>query len=199
MADPINLSLRRADMVAFKTIDEEGRRPVVHVAGRHAVALCPRCARPSARTNWTGWRDVIDVVRSPVVTLSICVRRFVCEWEDCTQATFDERFEVIGRSGASERALGCFADLARGRATRAVARDLGVPEHHLRLAVGKKQKAANEQRRGRLGSHLAIDEASLKKNFVYATLHWVHVACSSLYTFSWSTADVARWPSTTWG
>ena len=38
MSDRINLSLRRADMVAFKTI-EEGRRPVVHVAGRHVVAL----------------------------------------------------------------------------------------------------------------------------------------------------------------
>ena len=113
---------------------------------------------------------MIDVVRTVVVTLSVCVRRFVCEWEDCTQRSFDERFEGIGRGGASERALGFFADLARGRATRAVARDLGVPEHYLRLAVGKKHKAANERRRGRLGRHLAIDEASLKKNFVYATV-----------------------------
>ncbi|HVC24899.1 MAG TPA: hypothetical protein VND23_03995, partial [Acidimicrobiales bacterium] len=80
MADRINLSLRRADMVAFKTIDEEGQRPIVHVAGRHAAALCPSCDRPATSTNGTGWRDVIDVVRSLVVTLSICVRRFVCEW-----------------------------------------------------------------------------------------------------------------------
>ncbi len=75
-----------------------------------------------------------------------------------------------GRGGASERALGFFADLARGRATRAVARDLGVPEHYLRLAVGAKHKAANERRRRRLGTRLAIDEASLKKDFVYATV-----------------------------
>jgi len=58
----------------------------------------------------------------------------------------------------------------RGRATQAVDRDLGVPEHYLRLAVGAKHKAANERRRGRLGTRLAIDEASLKKNFVYATV-----------------------------
>jgi len=170
VADRINLSLRRADMVTFRTIDDEGPRPIVHVAGRHAVALCPGCDRPSVRTNGTGWRDVIDVVRTVVVTLSVCVRRFVCEWEDCTQRSFDERFEGIGRGGASERALGFFADLVRGRATRSVARDLGVPEHYLRLAVGKKHKAANERRRGRLGRDLAIDEASLKRNFVYATV-----------------------------
>ena len=170
MSDRINLALRRPDIAVFKTIDEEGRRPVVHVAGRHAVALCPSCERPSVRTNGTGWRDVIDVVRSLVVTLSICVRRFVCEWEDCEQRTFDERFCGIGRGGASERALGFFADLARGRATRAVARDLGVPEHYLRLAVGTKRTVANERRRGRLGRHLAIDEASLKKGFIYATI-----------------------------
>ena len=48
------------------------------------------------------------------------------------QRTFDERFEGIGRSGATDRALAFFADLlARGRATRVVARDLGVPEHYL--------------------------------------------------------------------
>ena len=170
MADRINLSLRRADMAVFRTIDVEGQRPIVHVAGGHAAALCPSCDRPATSTNGTGWRDVIDVVRSLVVTLSICVRRFVCEWEDCGQRTFDERFCGIGRGGASERALSFFADLARGRATRAVARDLGVPEHYLRLAVGSKRSAANERCRGRLGAHLAIDEASLKKGFIYATI-----------------------------
>ncbi len=157
-------------MVAFRTIDEEGRRPVVHVTGRHVVALCPSCRRPSVTTNGTRWREVIDVVRTLVITLSICVRRFVCEWEDCEQRTFDERFCGIGRGGASERALSFFADLARGRATRAVARDLGVPEHYLRLAVASKRSVANERCRGRLGAHLAIDEASLEKGFIYATI-----------------------------
>jgi len=96
VADRINLALRRRDMVVFRTIDAEGRRPVVHVAGRHAVALCPSCGRPSVTTIGRGWRDVIDVVRSLVVTLSVCVRRFVCEWGGCTQRSFDERFEGIG-------------------------------------------------------------------------------------------------------
>ena len=78
MADGINLHLRRCDMNVFSTIDEDGKHPVMHVAGRLPVALCPTCLRPSAVTNGTGWRDVIDVVRTVVVTLSICVRRFVC-------------------------------------------------------------------------------------------------------------------------
>jgi hypothetical protein len=112
-------------MNVFRTIDQDGRRPVVHVAGRHPVALCPSCSRPSVTTNGTGWRDVIDVVRTVVVTLSICVRRFVCEFDDCEKRTFDERFEGIGRGGASDRALAFFADLQRGRATRRVAIDLG--------------------------------------------------------------------------
>ena len=120
MADGINLRLRRRDMNVFRTIDQDGRRPVVHVAGKHPVALCPSCSRPSVTTNGTGWRDVIDVVRTVVVTLSICVRRFVCEFEDCDQRSFDERFEGIGRGGASDRALAFFADLQRGRATRRV-------------------------------------------------------------------------------
>ncbi|HUY30634.1 MAG TPA: hypothetical protein VMV02_06530 [Acidimicrobiales bacterium] len=47
MADGIKLSLRRTDMVAFRTIDEQGRRPIVHVAGRHADALRPGRDRPS--------------------------------------------------------------------------------------------------------------------------------------------------------
>jgi hypothetical protein len=96
---------------------------MVHVAGRHEVALCPSCEHPSGTTNGTGWRDVIDVVRTLVVVLAICVRRFVCEDPRCAQRTFDERFEGIDQGGASERALGWFSDLARGRATRAVARD----------------------------------------------------------------------------
>jgi len=55
VADRINLSLRRADMVAFRTIDDEGRRPIVHVAGRHAVALARAAtARRCARTGPAG-------------------------------------------------------------------------------------------------------------------------------------------------
>lgn len=170
MADGINLRLRRRDMNVFRTIDEEGKRLIVHVAGRHPAALCPSCRRPSVTTNGSGWRDVIDVVRTLVVTLSICVRRFVCEFEDCHQRTFDERFEGIGRGGATERALSFFADLQRGRATRRTAIDLKVPEHYLRLAVGTKRREAFSRTRGRLGRHLAIDECSVKKNHVYATV-----------------------------
>ncbi|MCA1681718.1 MAG: hypothetical protein LC700_00870, partial [Actinobacteria bacterium] len=124
MADGINLRLGRRDMNTFRTLDRPGQRVVVHVAGRHPVALCPACEHPSVDTNGTGWRDVIDVVRTLVMTLSVCVRRFVCTNEACAQRSFDERFEGIGRGGASERALAFFADLARGRATMAVARDL---------------------------------------------------------------------------
>ena len=169
MDDRISLSLGRGDMKVVTTT-ETGVRPVVHVTGRHAAALCPSCERPSMRTNGHGWRDVVDVVRTLVVTLSICVRRFLCENPDCPQRSFDERFEGIDRGGASHRALGWFADLARGRATRAVARDLGVPEHYLRLAVGTQGRRAHERRRGQLGRHLAIDECSVRKNFVYATV-----------------------------
>ena len=135
---------------------EAGVRPVVHVAGRHAAALCPGCERPSMRTNGHGWRDVVDVVRTLVVTLPICVRRFLCESPDCPQRSFDERFEGIDRGGASHRALGWFADLARGRATRAVARVLS--------AGGP---SPNEGTPGRPSGH---HEGSVRKNFVYATV-----------------------------
>jgi hypothetical protein len=104
VADGINLRLGRRDMNVFRTIDRAGERPVVHVAGRHPAALCPSCAHPSVDTNGTGWRDVIDVVRTLVITLSVCVRRFVCTNDACGQRTFDERFEGISRGGASERA-----------------------------------------------------------------------------------------------
>lgn len=170
MADGINLRLGRRDMNVFRTIDRPGERPVVHVAGRHPAALCPSCAHPSTDTNGTGWRDVIDVVRTLVITLSVCVRRFVCTNEACPQRTFDERFDGIGRGGASERALAFFADLARGRATAAVARDLGVPDHYLRLAVGKARARVTAPRRRRLGRRLAIDECALRKPFVFATI-----------------------------
>jgi transposase len=167
--DRISLSFGRRDLKVLATV-ESGVRPVVHVAGRHAAALCPACQRPSMRTNGHGWREVVDVVRSLVVTLSICVRRFLCEHPDCPQRSFDERFEGIDRGGASHRALGWFADLARGRATRAVARDLLVPEHYLRVAVGAQRRRAHQRRCGRLGAHLAIDECSVRRNFVYATV-----------------------------
>jgi transposase len=170
VSDRICLRLGRRDMNVFTTIDKPGTLPVVHVAGRHAAALCPSCERPSVMTNGTGWRDVIDVVRTLVIRLSVCVRRFICEYDDCAQRSFDERFEGIDRGGASHRALRWFADLARGRATRAVARDLGVPEHYLRKAVGAQRRRAHERHRGRLGPHLAIDECSVRKNFVYATV-----------------------------
>ena len=170
MADGINLRLGRRDLNVFRTDDRPGERVRVHVAGRHPAALCPSCGVPSFDTNGTGWRDVIDVVRTLVVTLSICVRRFVCTNEACEQRTFDERFEGIDRGGASQRALGFFADLARGRATAAVARDLGVPEHYLRRAVGAARTKAAASHHRRLGRHLAIDECALRKPFVYATV-----------------------------
>jgi hypothetical protein len=166
MADGINLRIGRRDMNTFRTVDRPGQRVVVHVAGKHPVALCPSCEHPSVDTNGAGWRDVIDVVRTLVVTLSMCVRRFVCTNEECAQRTFDERFEGIGRGGASERALSFFADRARGRATMAVARDLGVPAHYLRLAVGRCRRRATARHGGRLGRHLAIDECAVRKPFV---------------------------------
>ena len=61
MSDRICLRLGRRDMNTFRTVEREGKLPVVHVAGRLECALCPVCARPSATTNGTGWRDVIDV------------------------------------------------------------------------------------------------------------------------------------------
>jgi hypothetical protein len=75
-------------------------------------------------------------------------------------------------AGAERRsgALGFFADLARGRATAAVARDLGVPDHYLRLAVGKARARATAPRRRRQGRRLAIDECALRKPFVFATI-----------------------------
>jgi len=170
VADGINLRLRRRDMNVFRTDDRPGELVRIHVAGRHPVALCPACGVPSVDTNGTGWRDVIDVVRTLVVTLSLCVRRFVCTNEACSQRTFDERFEGIDRGGASARALAFFADLARGRATAAVARDLGVPEHYLRRAVGAARAKASAGHHRRLGRHLAIDECGLRKPFVYATV-----------------------------
>ena len=170
MADGIKLRLARHDMNVFRTDDRVGERVRVHVAGRHPAALCPTCAHPSVDTNGTGWRDVIDVVRTLVVTLSICVRRFVCGNEDCPQRSFDERFDGIDRGGASQRALAFFADLARGRASAAVARDLGVPAHYLRLAVGTCRRRASAAQPTRLGKHLAIDECSIKRNYIYATV-----------------------------
>lgn len=129
----------------------------MQVAGRHDVALCPSCEHPSGTTNGTGWRSVIDVVRTLVVTLAICVRRL--RVREPPVSTADLRGALRGdRGGASERAVGWFADLARGRATPAVARDLGVPEHYLRLAVGQRRAAATAGRSGRLGRHLAIDK-----------------------------------------
>jgi hypothetical protein len=51
-----------------------------------------------------------------------------------------------------------------------VARDLGVPEHYLRLAVGTARRRASARRAGRLGRHLAIDECAIKRGYVYATV-----------------------------
>jgi transposase len=170
VADGINLRLGRRDMNTFRTDDRPGERVRVHVAGRHPAALCPGCGVPSFDTNGTGWRDVIDVVRTLVITLSVCVRRFVCTNEVCDQRTFDERFEGIDRGGASERALAFFSDLARGRASAAVARDLGVPQHYLRRAVGAARRRASARHHRRLGRHLAIDECAIRKPFVYATV-----------------------------
>ena len=83
------------------------------------------------------------------------------------------RLQLIeGPVGVAQVVLGGhqFADLSRGRAKRAVARDLAVPEHYVRLAVGTKRSAAHQPQRGRLGRHLAIDECSVRKNFIYATV-----------------------------
>ena len=50
MADGIKLRLGRRDMNVFRTIETDAK-VVVHVAGRHAVALCPACQTPSAETE----------------------------------------------------------------------------------------------------------------------------------------------------
>lgn len=125
MSDGINLRLGPRDLNTFHHA-KPGQRVRVRVAGRQPAALCPTCAHPSFDTKGTGSRDVSDVVSTLVITLTICVRRFVCTNEGCPQRTFDERFEGINRGGASERAVRFFADLSRGRATPAAARNLGV-------------------------------------------------------------------------
>lgn len=97
------------------------------------------------------------------------MRRFVCENPRCPQRTFDECFEGIGRGEASERALAWFADLSRGRATRAVARDLWVSEHYLRLAVGQRRaRAAAGTQAG--STPTWSDECAVGKPFAYATV-----------------------------
>lgn len=106
MADGIKLRLGRGDMNVFRTDDRAGERVRVHVAGRHPAALCPSCARPSMETNGTGWRDVIDVVRTLVVTLSICVRRFVCANEDCAQTSIASHRGLWGHLGGWRSNLG---------------------------------------------------------------------------------------------
>jgi hypothetical protein len=121
LADRISLRLRRNDMNVFRTLYEPGQRPIVHVAGKFAAALCPSCERPSVTTNGTGWRDVIDVVRTLVITLAVCVRRFICEEPDCPQRSFDERFECIGRGGASSRAQDAGRTCSSRRAPRMAA------------------------------------------------------------------------------
>ena len=73
MSDRICLRLGRRDMNTFRTVERDRKLPVVHVAGRHEFALCPGCAHPSGTTNGTGWRDVIDVVRTASKYLP-CVR-----------------------------------------------------------------------------------------------------------------------------
>jgi hypothetical protein len=65
-------------MNVFRTDDRPGVRLRVHVAIKHPVALCPAGEHPSVDTNGTGWRDVVDVVRTLAITLSVRVRRFVC-------------------------------------------------------------------------------------------------------------------------
>ena len=65
--------------------------------------------------------------------------------------------------------FGWFADLARGHATRAVAPDLGVTEHYLRIAVAPSARRPTNGGGG-ASAPLAIDECSVRKNFVYATV-----------------------------
>lgn len=102
------------------------------------------CNRPSGTTNDTGWRNVIGFVR----TLSCCwpsvCGRFGCEWKDRSQGTFDERFEGSAEAG---RRSGRWRSSPTwlGRAPRAVARNLGEPEHYLRLAVGARRRLGFER------------------------------------------------------
>ena len=49
-------------------------------------------------------------------------------------------------------------------------RDLGVPLHYLRRAVGRCRRRAAARHAGRLGRHLAIDECAIKRGQVYATV-----------------------------
>jgi hypothetical protein len=46
MVDGIKLRLGRRDMNVFRTVETDVQ-VTVHVAGRHAVALCPACQTPS--------------------------------------------------------------------------------------------------------------------------------------------------------
>jgi hypothetical protein len=117
-----------------------------------------------------------------VITLSVC-ERFLCEEPDCPQRSFDERFEGIDRGGASARALAFFAYLARGRATRAVARDLGVPEHYLRIAVGVKRRAAHERHRGAWGRTWPSTSAACARTSCTPP-------CSVIPTEAWSSSSL---------
>jgi hypothetical protein len=94
-------------MNVFRTIDEDRRPPIVHV-GRHLVALCRSFERPSAATNGHDWRDVIDAVRTLVMTLSIGRASLRLASEDCrnTPCVRDSRESAVEvpRAASTRRA-----------------------------------------------------------------------------------------------
>ena len=135
---------------------EAGVRPVVHVAGRQAAALCPGCERPSMRTNGHGWRDVVDVVRA---LSSPCRSAYA---GSCARAP---TAPSAASTSASRASTGTGPATGRWDGSpiwpgvgplRAVARVLS--------AGGP---SPNEGTPGRPSGH---HEGSVRKNFVYATV-----------------------------
>jgi hypothetical protein len=128
--------------------------------------LQPRCSpgrqTPSAETEGIGWRDVFDVVRTLVVTLSVCVRRFVCANEHRPQRSFDERLVGIDRGGASD---GRWRSSPIGPTAGPLPRWPGIWECRCTIYAGPWAAAAGGRRFAMpgLGRHLAIDKWALKK------------------------------------
>jgi transposase len=91
-------SLRAVDKRITK-LDTTGTALSVEAARSTRRALCPRCSVPSSRRHGL-YRCKLGAqpCMGHSVSLNVQVRRFKCVNPQCSQATFVEQIDVLGRA-----------------------------------------------------------------------------------------------------
>lgn len=149
------------------------------LSARASKADCPLCNKPAQRVQSRYFRTLSDLpISGQRVLLQLRVRRFHCDYPDCSRQIFAERFEALTqpyaqRTDRLNRSLLQIGMVSGGEAGSTLAKKLGMPtspDTLLRLIKGAKPLVTHSTQEQIPLTKIGIDDWSWKRGVNFGTI-----------------------------